>query len=200
MRRSDQLMALLGVAVLVVAVPGAFLSATAPHAQQADRPAATALLIGGTNISDTAPEGADQHLDYDFPFDQQWVRSFNVTLTWTDEPASARHQNQPDTFTLEVFGSEGGSPFDDSAQQTATNPQGGEGSISLQLRGPAKRPSEPLSFVVVVALDDAGDQTPTLGPSFFGFRTQADSSNAFSVEVSYAYEELDAPLGGSSGG
>ena len=116
-------------------------------------------------------------------------------FTWTDEPDSSRHTNQPDTFQIEVT-----SPDGRTSQGSGSNVQGSSGSIEVifernitkevqENKAIKKKTQDPTwtgDWTLNVTCTNAGDQTPSFGPGIF--RTQADTGNAWDLGVSWTFK------------
>jgi hypothetical protein len=116
-------------------------------------------------------------------------------LTWTDEPDSSRHTNQPDTFQIEVT-----TPDGRTSQGSGSNVHGSPGTIEVLFernitkevqdnKGLKKKTQDPTwtgDWIINVTCTNAGDQTPSVGPGFF--RTQADTGNAWTLAVTWTYK------------
>lgn len=129
-----------------------------------------------------------------FPLDAAPPSHVAATLTWTDEADQARHQNLPDTLQLEVaIGSA-------SASEQGANPQGGEGSVAVELHlEDAGLTAQDNTITVTVTLVSSGPQAAQ--PRGFGLRDRADGSNAFAVDVNATFDAATpAPSGGGGPG
>lgn len=118
-----------------------------------------------------------------------------ATITWTDEPNTARHTNQPDTFQIQVT-----SPDGRTSQGSASNAQGAPGTIQVVLardiskevqdnKALKKKTMDPTwtgDWNINVTCTNAGDQTPNYGPGIF--RTQADTGNAWKLGVNWTFK------------
>jgi len=125
------------------------------------------------------------------------VHQFVATLTWTDEPDTARHTNQPDTFSIQVTAPDGRT-----TQGSAANVHGAPGSIQVVLtrdiskevqdnKALKKKTTDPTwtgDWNITVACTTAGDQTPNLGPNFGGPRVQADTGNAWKLSMNWTFK------------
>jgi hypothetical protein len=123
------------------------------------------------------------------------VYSATFTLTWTDEPDSARHTNQPDAFKIEVT-----TPDGRTSDGSGTNAQGSAGTIEVvmarnitkevqenkDLKKKTQDPTWTGDWMINVTCTNAGDQTPRFGPGIF--TTQADTGNAWTLAVTYTYK------------
>ena len=116
-------------------------------------------------------------------------------LSWTDEPDSSRHTNQPDTFQIEVT-----SPDGRTSQGSGSNVQGSSGSIEVifernitkevqENKAIKKKTQDPTwtgDWSINVTCTNAGDQTPRFGPGIF--LTQADTGNAWDLGISWTFK------------
>jgi hypothetical protein len=120
-----------------------------------------------------------------------------ATITWTDEPNSARHTNQPDTFKIQVT-----SPDGRTTEGSAANAQGAAGTIQVVLSRDIskevqenkvlkKKTQDPTwtgDWNINVTCTNAGDQTSNFGPSPIGLRTQADTGNSWKMSVEWTFK------------
>jgi hypothetical protein len=120
-----------------------------------------------------------------------------ATLTWTDEPNSARHTNQPDTFQIQVT-----SPDGRTSEGSASNAQGAAGTIQVVLsrdiakevqenKALKKKTMDPTwtgDWNINITCTSAGDQTSNFGPSPIGLRTQADTGNAWKMTMDWTFK------------
>jgi membrane protease YdiL (CAAX protease family) len=129
----------------------------------------------------TLMEGMTWHTE---PYSQQdrYIKGVNITVKWTDEDdmqyGPRTYYNEPDTITVTITGPNA------SVKETASNPQGGEGEISLHLsytneeiENIIETEGENYEFIVEVTLDDAGDYFSNFG--VFGF---TDTENEVFIE------------------
>jgi hypothetical protein len=117
--------------------------------------------------------------------DESMVKSITVTLVWSDEPdADALHDNQPDSFTLNVTAPNGTFSDDGPADN---------GNLEVKLNFAPTSPADPEgtgTYEIEIICGDCGDQTPT-GPNPFGRRrTFSDTENDWTLSVEYEYYEI----------
>ncbi len=145
-----------------------------------------ALEEASVQISDTLTEGTTSTKS-DTIGDGSVV-AVTFTLTWMDEPNTARHANQPDSFALEIV-----TPDGTTKTGQGTNPQGEAGNVTIEISRDTSADDFDVAlwddgtWGINVTLSDAGDQTPTIGPAIFGFRTQTDAGNAYTLDILYTY-------------
>jgi hypothetical protein len=120
-----------------------------------------------------------------------------LELSWTDEPDTARHTNQPDTFALEVT-----SPDGRTSQGSGSNVPGAPGSIVVTMERPIgkevldnkalkKKTSDPTwsgDWSINVSCTSAGDQTFSIGPDITHLLDQADTGNAWELAVTWTFK------------
>jgi MFS family permease len=113
------------------------------------------------------------------------VKSITFTLTWEDEPNSdTRHTNEPDEFTLAVESPDG----EDHDPKSGTNPQGGQGSISITITfDPYIDPflNGTGLYNMTISCDFCGDQL--LWRPSAGAQDEVDDSNAWELSIEYEY-------------
>ena len=115
------------------------------------------------------------------------VKSLTATLTWTDEPdASLRHTNEPDEFELEVFPPNG----TDGSGGPTSNPQGGEGRISVTKNFDPDGNKDPYfngtgEYTITVVTNECGNHV--LWRPGIGIFDQPDDGNAWSLVVEVEY-------------
>ena len=177
MQPRDYRVVAVGVVVLIVAVAGSFGMAQKLPEAEARGPMITVDLTGSFSTDGTAQEG--ETVDIPLPLADTAVTWVTVNLTWADEPDSARHTNQPDSFTISLL-PPNGDPFSNSG----ANPQGQPGAISVEYRLADGEKPMVGDWNVTITMDTAGDQRAMF--SILGLRDQADSGNAWNVETSFA--------------
>lgn len=185
--RSTPHVALFVVGLLVGAtltVPGVVTPGGGGGSEPTPEPAPAEVFQGQGTVS------TQQEWTQVFPLDAAPPSHVAATLTWTDEPDQARHQNLPDTLQLELaIGSA-------SASEEGSNPQGSAGNIRVEMHlEDAGLTADDNTVTVTVTLVSSGPQAAQ--PRGFGLRDRADGSNAFAVEVNASF---DAGRPGPSGG
>jgi hypothetical protein len=157
-----------------------------PFAKYSDQ-VGTAALSGSTQEAATSADSA--------AIGDMNVFEVTVTLTWTDEADSARHTNQPDSFSLEVI-----SPDGRKASGSGSNSHGSEGSVVVTLtrditkevldnKDLKKKTMDEVwsgDWNINVTCTAAGDQEAMF--SILGFRDQPDSGNAWNVDVEWTFK------------
>ncbi len=115
------------------------------------------------------------------------VRSVTFTLTWTDEPdATRRHINEPDEFELDVFPPTG----TDGHGGPTSNPQDGQGSISITINYEADGNEDPYfngtgEYTISIVCNECGDHV--LWRPGIGIFDQPDDGNAWTLDIEYEY-------------
>jgi hypothetical protein len=103
-------------------------------------------------------------------------------LKWTDEPDHDRlHENQPDELGIDVL-----APWGVNQTQSAKNPQGAEGSVTVtfavsQFKLDGDNGTGDWNYTVFAKT--CGEHTP----KYVGILMWLDNGNAFSLEISYKY-------------
>jgi hypothetical protein len=144
-------------------------------------------LIKGDTLSEQGFLNEGTETTIEITLEQINMVSITFTLTWTDEPDATglgSYENQPDTFTLQTQ-----KPNTDSTDSnSASNPQGGEGSITLDYNyQPDDDPYEEGTgkYNVTISCDEAGNQEPQL--NIIGLREQVDNGNDWQLSIEYDY-------------
>ena len=190
LEKNDRLMASMGVAVLVLslALAGLLGGPAAPPRPPPDQDGDWELKTGQESL--TGSGDANSEVQQTVNISQTNIAKVTIELTWQDEPNSARHTNTPDELGLDISSPEGEQKSD-----KATNPQGGQGKVTLTYTYPAvtnKSVSQRTSKLgagawdVVVVVGVCGPQEPLI-PDITERRTIPDAGNAFTVSISYDY-------------
>jgi len=129
------------------------------------------ILTWNPGESDYLDEGDSETYDYDTG---GYVMEAWFNLTWTDEPPGTAQTNQPDEFRLEVYLPNGETESDD-----GSNPQGGEGSITINVVIDGNIGGE---WDVIVTMVDAGDNT-----SLIPFNDDPDDGNDYDLDIWFKY-------------
>lgn len=179
---SKPLAALIIFLVIAVILGGTYSSAVAPlWTRYSERSAGPDYEYFGESeathnaqtFSETAMEGnsLDFNININFP-----LLYFSAELFWTDEADQNPSTNLPDMFSLEVrIG-------DFTAQDSAENQHGEQGSILIE-HNPTDDDIDDTA-VVIVTLENAGDQTGPMG-LLFGPLYVNDDSNEFELKIEY---------------
>jgi len=115
---------------------------------------------------------------------ERYLQEVTVTVTWTDEDDIQRirtFENQPDTFSVGVFG------YNATEEDRGANPQGGEGSISASI----SHTNEEISEIIIeqegnytadifIFLEQVGNYHAGTGPGVVGYD---DTGNAYEYEM-----------------
>ena len=118
-----------------------------------------------------------------------------VTLTWTDEPNTARHTNLPDSFEVQVTAPDGRT-----TKGTGANTAGAPGTIEVTLarnitkevlanKALKKKTQDGTwsgDWNITVTCTSAGDQQARF--SFIGLRDQADIGNAWNLDLKWSFK------------
>jgi dipeptide/tripeptide permease len=113
--------------------------------------------------------------------------SISFKLTWQDEADSdARHNNQPDEFSITVTAPDG----QDQDSGIVTN---GNTEFTINFEQPNEDPyfNGTGEYEIVINCLNAGDHEP-LFPDPLGIRTESDNGNDWLLEVTYRYYESKA--------
>jgi membrane protease YdiL (CAAX protease family) len=113
----------------------------------------------------------------------RYVKSVTITVTWTDEPDIQRvrtYENQPDTFSVEITG------LNKTAEETAANTHGSEGTVSTELEFTDEELVQVLSdgdmavyeVSVEITMVEAGMFAPGVG--IIGY---TDNGNSYEYEM-----------------
>ena len=116
-------------------------------------------------------------------------------LSWTDEPDTSRHTNQPDTFQIEVT-----SPDGRTSQGSGSNTLGSPGSIVVTMernitkevqenKALKKKTADPTwtgDWSINISCTNAGEQTPRI--DILGLREQADTGNEWELGISWSFK------------
>jgi hypothetical protein len=117
--------------------------------------------------------------DHEAQINRTSISALSAVLTWTDEaPPNPMAQNQPDSFQLTVTTPWG----EEISSDTAENPQGGEGRITLDLQPPKDKRTDG-TWTFTVAAGTCGDNVGPIGR----FEMAADNGNDYTLEVTYTY-------------
>jgi hypothetical protein len=157
-----------------------------PFAKYEDM-AGLAPLSGSTNEGTESPETVS--------IEDLNVYEVTVLLTWTDEPDSARHTNQPDSFEVVVTAPDGRE-----ARGSGSNTHNDVGEIDVilsrnitkealdnkELKKKTKEDTWTGDWNITVTCTSAGDQEAMF--SFLGLRDQADTGNAWTLDVVWAFK------------
>ena len=141
-------------------------------------------LVDGRSqqYGDYATEGEDHRLLHKIT--DQNVHAVSLRLTWTDEPDSdGTHNNQPDTFTIRIT-SPDGSVSDERDSET------GEIDFSVSVPFTSEDSKNGTGDWEISISVEAGDHEPIFPDPIFGFRTDPDEGNDFTLEISYDYYVL----------
>jgi hypothetical protein len=126
---------------------------------------------GTITDADTLNEGSETEVPIEFS--NNYIISIELSLSWTDESSSfVQGTNEPDTFTVQLLDPEKKVLDEDSGEA-------GNLGISWSPRDPEEKNFNG-TFIVIVRLDSAGDDFGR-----FGFRTNADTSNYYSLKIEY---------------
>lgn len=133
--------------------------------------------------SEFLAEGDTQILEFESTYNEKYLKSISVTITWTDEAdRNIRYENQPDTFSVSITGLN----ITTTPVQGA-NPQGGQGSISSELSFENEKIEEELSndvgnyiVTVEITMEEAGNQELTSGRPGLAF---TDSGNTYDYTI-----------------
>jgi hypothetical protein len=136
-----------------------------------------------TSGSNTLPEGNSETLNFESESEVKYIKSISVTVTWTDEAdRGIRYENQPDTFSVSISGLNTTSPV---AQ--ASNPQGGQGSISADLsftnddiKNAIENGDLNYNVSVIITMVEAGNQEKVTGLPGLAF---IDSGNQYDYTI-----------------
>jgi len=140
-------------------------------------------------LDDYATDGQPLKVE-DYSIPEKMVASVTFKLTWTDEPnegwipQSPGHENQPDTFTVDIQGPTDGLD----AADTGTNEQGREGVIEFTMDVPVTEDGAlngTGDWEITISVD-AGNHQPVLGVGI----PFDDGGNDFALEITYMYYEL----------
>ena len=189
LEKNDRLMASMGVAVLVLSLALAGLlgkpavATVTPIIPHGD----WELKTGQQTI--TGSGNANSEVQQTVNISQTNIAKLTIELTWQDEANSARHTNTPDELGLDIKSPEG-----EAKSGKATNPQGGQGKVTLTYTYPVTNKSVAQktsklgagAWDVVVVVGACGPQEPLI-PDITGRRTIPDAGNAFTLSISYDY-------------
>lgn len=123
------------------------------------------------------------------------VWEVKVVITWIDEPDSARHTNNPDSFEVVVT-----SPDGREVRDSASNTHGQPGTFELDLtrnitkealnnkdlKKKTKETTWTGEWSINVTCTAAGDQEAMF--SIIGLRDQADNGNTYDLEVVWTFK------------
>jgi hypothetical protein len=142
--------------------------------------------IAVTPISGDSNE--DTQLTIQEVVEEENIKSIMFVLTWTDEPdQDIRYENQPDEFTIEVV-----SPDEELyGPESAFNPQGGTGTISLSISfNPDTEPylNGTGQYDITISCGSCGDQE-LIRPSI-GLQDQQDNGNTWELAITYEYYKI----------
>ena len=115
---------------------------------------------------------------------ERYLQEISITVTWTDEDDIQRirtYENQPDTFSLGVFG------YNATGEDRGPNPQSGEGSISASISHTNEEISEIIfeqegnyTVDIFIFLEEVGNFHAGTGAGVIGFD---DTGNAYEYEM-----------------
>lgn len=186
LEKNDNRMVMLFGIVMIISVVGVIQggppSAAAPTAPTSGK---YELQSGQLSLTSTGTENSEKV--YNVSLNYTNIVSVSVTLTWTDEAnADSRHTNTPDTLGATVKSPEG---EEKNGQDTKSQ---GSVNVKYNFTVTEKTVTQKTSkrgmggWEVAVNVGTCGDQEPLI-PDILGFRTIADSGNAYEVQISFQY-------------
>ena len=183
LEKNDQRMLLIGMAVVILALvlAGLLGKPGGPGGGGPPIPPVPVLTTGQQTFTGTGNANSDT--TYNFSINYTRVVQVMVNLTWTDEATSGtRYTNTPDELGLEVHSPDGAAQTD-----KKTNPQGGEGLVSLTYTYNATDKKNPGtgSWDIIVTVGACGPQVPRI--NILGIREVPDPGNAYTLTITYEY-------------
>jgi multidrug efflux pump subunit AcrB len=191
----------LGVVITLVSIIGAFalgdyaINTVLAQSTSSDPFAKYDDLAGASDSAGSSIEQAEAS-PVTVAVDTLNVFQATFELTWTDEPDSARHTNQPDSFEIEITAPDGRT-----SKESGTNVQGASGTIEVIMsrnitkevqenKAIKKKTQDPTwtgDWTINVTCTSAGDQTRNFVP-VGPFSSQVDNGNAWELAVTWTYK------------
>lgn len=196
MHKNDRIMMATGVIIMIIAFGLAFVLAT-PKVLDGGGPPPPPPEPEKGNMTLTQSGAAQENSESAFEEDLISPIWINLTLTWTDEPdTNNRFTNAPDQFGLKLEGPDG-QEDETSLSSNTHDPQGGEGSVSLNYQvdhGETNWTAGNGAWNIVIVCGECGNQKPILSP--FGLREQNDNGNSWELTIDIVYYIPDEEEGG----